>query len=137
MSRLDIHPGEGFGPIRLGMRPAEVLAVFPETQVFEEWMGGNLNDALLFKGLRLHFSDCNSWKPLPESTLEWIVIHERPDAYLFGRSVVEWSKEDILAELRVRGYDAQTPPFGDVEVPGQIGMSFDDDGRVVWVEVDR
>jgi hypothetical protein len=67
--RLDIHPGVGIGPIRHGMRPAEVLAVFPEPQVYEDWMGGNLNDALLFRGLRLHFSKCDSRAPLADSTL--------------------------------------------------------------------
>ena len=38
---MDILPGQGIGPIRHGMRPAEVLAVFPEPQVYEDWMGGN------------------------------------------------------------------------------------------------
>jgi len=133
--RLEIHPGEGFGPIRHGMRPAEVLAVFTELQMYEDWMGGNLNDALLFKGLRCHFGECDSSGPLPHSRLNWIVIHQRPDAYLFGQPVGEWTKESVLAELRMRGYDAHTPLNGDVEVPQQIGLSFDDDGHLIWVEV--
>jgi hypothetical protein len=133
--RLDIHPGEGIGPIRLGMRPAEVLAVFDEPQVFEPWMGGNLNDTLLFHGLRLHFSECDACAPLPDSTLNWVVIHQREGTYLFGRPVSEWTKDDILRELRSRGYSPEVPPNGDVEVPRQLGMSFDDGGRLVWVEV--
>jgi hypothetical protein len=71
VKRLDIHPGEGIGPIRHGMRPVEVLAVFPEPQVYKNWMGGNLNDALMFHGLRLHFTDCDTHAPLPNSTLNW------------------------------------------------------------------
>lgn len=98
--RLDIHPGLGIGPIRHGMLPAEVLAAFPEPQVYEPWMGGNLNDALLFRGLRLHFSECDSRGPLPDSSLNWVVIHQRPDAFLFGRPVGEWTKESVLEELR-------------------------------------
>lgn len=117
------------------MRPAEVLAAFPEPQVYEDWMGGNLNDALLFRGLRLHFSKCNSSEPLLNSTLNWVVIHQRPDAFLFDRPVGEWTKESVLAELRVRGYDAQTPSNGDVDVDGQLGLSFEDNGRLIWVEV--
>src|SRR5205823_4384318 len=120
--RLDIHPGVGIGPIRHGMRPAEVMAVSPEPQLYEDWMGGNLNDALLFQGLRLHFSECDSRAPLPDSTLNWVVIHQRPDAFLFGRPVGEWTKQSVLAELRARGYDAQTPPNGDVDVYGQLGL---------------
>ena len=133
--RLDIHPGEGIGPIRHGMRPGELLAAFLEPQVYEDWMGGNLNDALFFHGLRLHFSNCDARTPLPSSTLNWIVIHQREDAYLFGRPVGEWTKDSVLQELRARGYDGQTPPNGDAEVPQQVGMSFDDDGRLVWAEV--
>jgi hypothetical protein len=133
--RLDIHPGVGIGPIRHGMRPAEVLAVFPEPQVYEHWMGGNLNDALLFRGLRLHFGKCDSHAPLPDSALNWVVIHQRPDACLFGRPVGAWTKESVLMELRAWGYDAQTLPNGDVDAYGQLGLSFDDDGRLIWVEV--
>jgi hypothetical protein len=133
--RLEIHPGKGIGPISIGMRPAEVLAVFPESQTYEEWMGGNLNDALLFPGLRLHFSACDSRAPLPDSTLNWVVIHQRADAYLFGRRVGEWTKDSVLRELLSRGYGAQTPPNGDVNVYEQIGLSFDGDGRLIWVEV--
>jgi hypothetical protein len=133
--RLDIHPGEGIGPIRLGMRPAEVRAILQEPKVYEDWMGGNLNDALLFHGLRLHFSDCDARAPLPDSALNWIVIHQREDAYLFDRPVSEWTKDAVVSELRARGYDVQTPLNGDVEVARQIGMSFDDEGRLIWVEM--
>jgi hypothetical protein len=116
------------------MRPAEVLAVFAEPQVYEDWMGGNLNDALLFHGLRFHFTECDARAPLPESTLYWVVIHQREDAHLFGRPVSEWTKDSVAQELRARGYDVQMPPNGDVEVHGQIGMSFDEQGRLIWVE---
>jgi hypothetical protein len=117
------------------MRPAEVLAVFPEQQGYEDWMGGNLNDALLFQGLRLHFSECDSCAPLAGSTLNWIVIHQRADAYLFGRPVSDWTKERVLRELQARGYEAQTPPNGDVDVDQKLGLSFNDEGRLIWVEV--
>jgi hypothetical protein len=98
-------------------------------------MGGNLNDALVFHGLRLHFSHCDARAPLPDSALNWIVIHQREDAYLFGRPVSDWTKEAVVRELWARGYEVQTPPNGDVDVPQQIGLSFDEDGRLIWVEV--
>jgi hypothetical protein len=65
------------------------------------------------------------------------VIHHREDAYLFDRPVAEWTKDSVARELRVRGYRVQLPSNGDVEVPGQIGMSFDEQGRLIWVEVER
>jgi hypothetical protein len=112
-----------------------VLAAFPEPQVYEEWMGGNLNDALLFRGLRLHFTECDSRCPLSDSMLNWIVIHQRPDAYLFDRPMSEWSRDSVLRELRSRGYDAQTPPNGDVDVYRKLGLSFDETEQLIWVEV--
>jgi hypothetical protein len=117
------------------MTPAQVLAVFGEPRVYEDWMGGNLNDALLFHGLRLHFSKCDSRGPLPTGVLNWIVIHQRQDAFLFGRPVAEWNKDTIEQELLSRGYLPTTTSSGDMGVSGQFEMSFDDDGRLVWVEL--
>ena len=94
-------------------------------------MGGNLNDALLFRGLRLHFTECNSRAPLPDSTLNWVVIHQRPDVFLFYRPMTEWTKDTILEELLARGYAAETPPNGDLEVSRQLTMSFDEDGWLI------
>lgn len=119
----------------MGMRPSEVLAAFGEPQVYEHWMGGNLNDALLFHGLRLHFTDCDAHAPLTDSTLNWVVIHQREDAHLFDRRMTEWTKETILEELWDRSYAVETPPNGDVDVPGQLGMSFGEGERLIWVEL--
>ena len=49
--------------------------------------------------------------------------------------MTEWTKGTILEELRVRGYAAETPLNGDVEVPWQLSLSFDEDGRLIWVEI--
>jgi protein-S-isoprenylcysteine O-methyltransferase Ste14 len=133
--RLDIHPGEGIGHIRLGMRPAQVLAMLPEPQVYEDWMGGNLNDALLFHGLCLQFDRCDSRAPLPDSTLSSVIVHQREDAYLFDRLMGEWTKEGVLKELRARGYNPQASPNGYVDVPRKLSLSFDEEGRLVLVNI--
>jgi hypothetical protein len=133
---LDIHPGEGIGVIRLGMLPAEVLAVFQEPQIYEDWMGGNLNDALLFHGLRLHFTECDSSAPLPHSTLCLIVIHQREDATFFGQPISDWTKDRALEELHRRGYVARTSENGDVVIKGKLELSFDN-LHLSWVEIFR
>ena len=53
--RMEVIPNIGIGPVRFGMSPAEALAAIPEGQKYEEWMGGNRNDSLLFHGLILGF----------------------------------------------------------------------------------
>jgi hypothetical protein len=133
--QLAIYPGIGVGPIRLGMRPAEVLFVFGEAQVYENWMGGNLNDALLFHGMRLHFGNCDARAPLPESTLNWIVIHQRDGVLLFDRPMKTWTKNSIFHELRSRGYAVEALANGDIEVPGKLSLSFEDNGRLIWLEI--
>ena len=52
---MEVIPNIGVGPVRFGMSPAEVLTAIPEGQKYEEWMGGNRNDSLLFHGLILGF----------------------------------------------------------------------------------
>ena len=69
MGGFEINPGVGVGPVTFGQSPSEVQAAMAEQQMYEDWMGGNLNDALLFRGLRLHFSKCDSRAPLADSTL--------------------------------------------------------------------
>jgi hypothetical protein len=132
---LEIIPGIGVGPIRHGMSPADVLAAFNEPRRYEDWMGGNLNDALLFHGLRLHFDKCDSYGPLADSRLDWIVIHGREDALLFGEPVERWTKGNVLRKLLDEGLVAETPSNGDIDVHGKLGLSFADDNRLVWVEV--
>jgi hypothetical protein len=63
--RLEIIPGIGIGPVQRGMSPPQVLEALPEKHQYEEWMGGNLNDSLLFHGLIFSFDKCNPAGPLP------------------------------------------------------------------------
>jgi hypothetical protein len=119
------------------MHPDEVAVEFDEPRVHENWMGGNLNDAMLFHGLRFHFDRCNGAGPLPDALLNWIVVHQREDAYLFDRPMTDWTKETLIERLVAERLSPSTPPNGDVEVPGLwLGASFDSDGRLNWLEVD-
>ena len=132
---LHIRPGEGIGPIHLGMRPNEIVSVFTEPQTYEEWMGGNLNDSLLFQGLILEFSACDSYAPLPDSTLVSVTIFQRRDACLFERFIADWNKASLIEKLKAQGYALQTPSNGDIIVPGQLSLSFDEEERLIWVDI--
>jgi hypothetical protein len=117
------------------MTPAEMLAVFPEPQVYEDWMGGNLNDALLFHGLRFHFDKCDGVGPLPASRLNCIVVHQRENAMLFDRPMADWTWSEVMQELRRRGYLSVPPVFEDCQVPYRMGMDFDDSGWLAWMQI--
>ncbi len=133
--RLDVKPGKGIGPIHFGMYPADVLVILGEPMTYEDWMGGNLNDALFFQGLCLHFNQCDSRAPLAWSRLAYIRIHGRHDAYLFERPFRHWTRDDLLKELSSRSYASEVRTCGDVLVRNHAEFDFDDDGLLIGAEV--
>ena len=132
---LTVLIGQGLGLIRLGMCPNEVMERFPEEQGYEEWMGGNLNDSLLFHGLIFQFDRCNSKSPLPKSKLNRIVIHQRVDVVLFERPMTAWTRGELEKELSLRGYNSEEGAGGDLIVPEGMECSFDEEDRFVWAEI--
>ena len=117
------------------MRPNELLSVFPEPQVYEDWMGGNLNDSLLFQGLMFVFSACDASAPLPDSRLISVIIFQRPDACLFGRFMTDWNKTRVVEALQAQGFTPETLANGDIIVPFQLSLSFDEEERLIWLQI--
>jgi hypothetical protein len=93
---FEIKPLEGLGDIKFGMSPKEVDEIMNERQVWENWMGGNRNDSLMYRGIIFMFDDCNSSAPLENSKLTDIDIYNREDIFLFGKLLNEWSQTDFL-----------------------------------------
>jgi hypothetical protein len=131
MGQLHITPGVGIGPIRLGMHPHEVAAVFGEQQVYEKWMGGNLNDAILFHGLVLSFDKCDGKGPLASSRLDWIIVYHREDAYLFGRPMTDWGRNELFGRLNQEGFAPEPTEYGCLMLPDNTTMSFDENDRLI------
>ena len=98
-----------------------------EPQQYEDWMGGNLNDALLFHGLIFTFDRCDSHGPLPHALLDRIDIHGREDADLFGQPLGTWTKDALVARLKNEGYVPQLGPES-AEVPQKLRLAFRDGG---------
>ena len=118
--RLDIRPGHGIGPVIAGMSADDVLAVMPEEEgVYEDWMGGNLNSCLLYRGLVFHFPRRRTDDPQIDSKLELVQVHGRDDATLFDKPLEQWTKSAALQRLRDEGFDAQPMSNGDVGVVGK------------------
>jgi hypothetical protein len=130
---LEIVPGTGLGPIRLGMRPADVRAVFPEATVYEDWMGGNLNGCLTYHGLLLKFDNCDTSGPLPEASLSEIEVHEREDVLLFGKSLAGWKDWSILQKLLMDRVHVERMPDNWYSVPGKFELAFDAEGILTSV----
>ncbi|WP_417761429.1 hypothetical protein [Shewanella sp.] len=51
----EISLSNGFGPIKFGASPSEVISAWGQPACYEDWMGGNLENFLYFKGLLVGF----------------------------------------------------------------------------------
>ena len=51
----EISITRGFGPIKFGFTPNEVKSVWGAGLCYEDWMGGNLENFIYFKGLLVGF----------------------------------------------------------------------------------
>ena len=134
---LDVMPGVGIGGVRFGMRPEQIAKLIDEPTKWEDWMGGNLNDAILFHGLRFHFDRFDSHGPLVDSSLTELFICGREDALLYGRPLHDWTKRQISAHMASIGLLVAHNTNGDIDVANPIiGMSFDRENRLVWLELE-
>lgn len=98
-----LDPGSGIGLVRLGMSPAHVVATIGQPSGYDAWDDGNLNDFLIYDGVRLYFDRCDWRGPLRRSQLVTIEVR-RPDAILFNRRLVSWGEAELLTELVQRGF---------------------------------
>ena len=81
-TRPCVDPKIGFGPMRFGMSPAQVRDLLPEEQTYEECLGGNLNDSLLYRGLIIGFDACDANGLLAESRFCELRLNRRPEVFI-------------------------------------------------------
>ena len=124
---MDVDPLERrVGPVRLGMTRDEVLAALGREQTYEEWMGGNLNDSLLYPGLILGFDRCDARGPLAAGRLDEVHAQPRPDWTMWGRPVRAWTRPALTEHLRERAAAFEEREYGDVFL-GHVAAAFDFD----------
>lgn len=132
---MEIIPNLGVGSVRFGMSPTEVLAHFPEEQKYEDWMGGNRNDSVLFHGLIFGFDRCNSFGPLADSRLVEFTIYGRGDVQLWGREVGDWSMETVVEYLERHNVPYEIHENVDLAVKlYSMMLSFAEEGHLEWIE---
>ena len=125
---LDIIPGVGIGSIARGSSARDVVATVSEQEQYEDWMGGNNEDARLFHGLMF-------WFGREDDRLHTIVVYGREDATLFGQPLAFWTRDSIRQRLRDEGYAVESLSNGDLGVKGKLELSFDPDGELTRAEV--
>ncbi len=139
---MDVIPNIAVGPVRFGMKPSEVMAHFPEEQLYEDWMGGNLNDSLLYRGIIFSFDEHNSVGPLANSQLVEIRMHGREDVVLCGQLIGTWTKETIISYWDENDLAYEYHDNGHVSIPSlSLVLSFDSQEQieylVMWESVEN
>jgi hypothetical protein len=133
---MDVIPNIGAGSVRFGMKPSEVMAHFPEEQLYEDWMGGNLNDSLLYRGIIFGFDKYNSVGSLANSRLVEIRMYGREDAVICGRLIGTWKKETIINYWDENDLAYEDHDNGDVSIPSlSLVLSFDSQDQIEYLEM--
>lgn len=122
MSSMEIHPNKGIGSIEFGMNPDAVKEVMGSDLIYEEWMGGNLNDALFYSDLIVGFNDCDSDAPLPDSRVVEFRANDSGRIKFNGFALADLTRE-ILASMVVQGCKATLDKNQDV-IFQELGISF-------------
>jgi len=129
--QLIIQPLVGLGEIKFGMSPQEVAEIMNEDEVYEDWMGGNLNNSLFFHGLIFGFDKCDTYAPLKDSKLGEVFIHGREDVILFEKPLDSWSPQGLInyaAEKNLKLLQLKNGDFYFADLI--IELSFDDDNKI-------
>ena len=92
----------------------EVKSLMNENEVYEDWMGGNLNFALSYPGLILSFSDCDPSGPLPNSTFNGFRLYKRKDLEFFGQPFESWTITTFEKELNNKSINYTKEKYEDI-----------------------
>ncbi|HXQ35727.1 MAG TPA: hypothetical protein VN843_17055 [Anaerolineales bacterium] len=133
---MEITPNIGLGPLRFGMRPEQVRMLLEEPETYEDWMGGNLNDSLLYHGLVLGFNTNDTYGPLSNSKFCEARINGREDVVIWGKSLCDWRRASVVDYLEQESLPYQLPASGDVNVTAlSLELSFGDHDELIVVEM--
>jgi len=125
---LSLNIGQGIGEVKFNMTPLEVQSKFGSKFYGEDWMGGNLNDSLLYRNLILTFDDHESIGPLKDSKLVFIKTNASSQILLQGKALSEISRDELLSSSLL-GYFGKVDRNLHVEFE-ELGIrfNFDADG---------
>lgn len=133
-----IFPLAGVDDLRFGMRPHEVRASLGSVLHCEDWMGGNLEDFLFYKGILIGFAGDNGDHPADASELVIIELHGGQPLSLLGSSIGACTKDQLLGVLVSHAIPSRELSSTAVSVD-QLGLvlTFSEEGVLSRVSVQR
>lgn len=116
------------------MNPSQVQAVLGSHQTYEPWMGGNLNDSLLYPGLIVGFDKCDGRGPLNDSKLVEFRINKKADVTFLNKPIFGILQKELLQRLTRHNIRSERNLSSYVLPDLHMEVDLDDQGRVTWVE---
>ncbi|MCH1923897.1 hypothetical protein L9G74_05065 [Shewanella sp. C32] len=96
----EISLTHGFGPIKFGAAPSEVMAAWGQPLCYEEWMGGNLENFLYFKGLLVGFRGEIAEQPTEASQVCMFHLKTVWRLQLWGQEITHATRDELAALLQ-------------------------------------
>jgi hypothetical protein len=132
---MKVYPNQGIGPVRFGMTPRQAKEAMGIDEVYEDWMGGNLNNSLIYPGLIISFDRCNADGPLPDSKVNGFMANETADVF-FNSVKMSRLTRDSLKNMIVCGKPAVLDHHLDIFFEGLgVAFGFNDDGSCYCLEM--
>ncbi|WP_196161260.1 hypothetical protein [Reinekea sp. G2M2-21] len=123
----EISLESGFGPIKFGSTPSVVKKDWGEDLCYEEWMGGNLENFLCFRGLLVGFRGECTDHPTENSRVCMFQVKTVYPIRLFGKEISKVSKAEIENLLLSNDLKYRELPNGILQcIDRQLQFHFND-----------
>ncbi|MBU2978755.1 hypothetical protein [Alteromonas sp. C1M14] len=125
----EISLAEGFGPIQFGATPNEVKSAWDSDLYYEDWMGGNLENFLYFKGLLVGFRGEVEGGPTEKSHVCMFRIKTVHSLMIWGRDITQATKQELESLLTLTKMQYTVLPNGILQCANQeLQFHFNESG---------
>ena len=119
----------GLGPIKFGFRPNQVKSMLGSELHYEEWMGGNLENFLFYKGLLIGFKGEIESSPSEDSFVCMFQVKTTHPLYIWGKEITRATKPEISKMLAQQNIKFAMLTNGNFESEdGKLQFNFDGAG---------
>jgi hypothetical protein len=115
----EISLANGLGPIKFGARPSEVKSAWGTEIYYEDWMGGNLENFLYFKGLLVGFRGEVEDHPSENCHVCMFQVKTVHQLSLWNQEITNATRQEIESLLNAKRQKFKVLPNGIVQCTEQ------------------
>lgn len=125
----EISLAEGFGPIKFGSPPSVVKSAWGCELYYEDWMGGNLENFLYFRGLLVGFRGEVEDHPTESSHVCMFQVKTVHPIRLWGQEITQATRQEIESLLSESRHEYKIQSNGIVQcIKHELQFHFDEAG---------